>query len=107
MSSSWTQRPTFHLIAGFHTCRMAAVVKAIKANATSDVIVLDAGDQFTGTGAKWSCSHVFLQPIGPKTCGPAVCTSNKPSCWTLAKTALACCSGFAFGFLFFSQLAPY
>lgn len=31
--------------------RMAAIVKAIKANATNDVIVLDAGDQFTGTGA--------------------------------------------------------
>ncbi len=30
---------------------MAAVVAAIKANATNDVIVLDAGDQFVGTGA--------------------------------------------------------
>jgi hypothetical protein len=34
--------------------RMTAVVKDIKAKATNDVLVLDAGDQFTGTGGRLS-----------------------------------------------------
>lgn len=49
LSSSGASSSQFHPVPLSFAFRMSAAVKAVKAAATNDVIVLDAGDQFTGT----------------------------------------------------------